>query len=169
MQIESSLVNSSDQTLKVLYNEGNPLDNLDGRILQAVHAYCFDKDELVIVYAESKKYWTPPGGGIEKGETYEEATIREIAEETNMRVLHQEFIGYQDIWEPHQTVRQTRSMCIVEPIGDFVSDPDGEVTEIKLINPKDYRQYFDWGVIGERIMKQALEMKESYVKDKGLG
>lgn len=159
MQIESSLVNRSNQTLKVLYNEGNPLENLNGKILQAIHAYCFYKDKLVIVYAESKKYWTPPGGGIEKGETYEEAVIREVAEETNMKVLHQELIGYQDIWEPYQTVRQTRSMCIVEPIGDFVSDPDGEITKIKLIDPKDYKQYFDWGAIGERIMKQALKMR----------
>ena len=162
MQIESSLVNRSNQILKVLYNEGNPLENLDGKILQAVHGYCFYGDKLVIVYAESKKYWTPPGGEIEKGETYEEATIREVAEETNMKVLRQELIGYQDIWEPNQTVRQTRSMCIVEPIGDFVSDPDGEVTKIKLIDPKDYKQYFDWGPVGERIMEQALKMRKNY-------
>lgn len=166
MQIESSLINHSNQTLKVLYNEGNPLENLNGKILQAIHAYCFYGDKFVIVYAESKKYWTPPGGAIEKGETYEEATIREVVEETNMKVLHQKLIGYQDIWEPNQTVRQTRSMCIVEPIGNFVSDPDGEVTEIKLINPKDYKQYFDWGVIGERIMEKALEMKEEYERVK---
>ena len=29
---------------------------------------------------------------------------------------------------------------------------------IKLIDPKDYKQYFDWGAVGERVMARALEM-----------
>jgi hypothetical protein len=55
-------------------------------------------------------------------------------------------------------------MFIVEPIGEFKSDPDGDVTEIKLINPSDYKEYFDWGVIGDRIMEQALEIKKTIAK-----
>ena len=50
--------------------------------------------KMVVVYSEDKGYWAPPGGGIEKGETVEEAVIREVREETNMKVLHQELIGY---------------------------------------------------------------------------
>ncbi len=48
----------------------------------------------------------------------------------------------------------------MEPSGDFKEDPDGEITEIKLINPKDYKQYFDWGEIGDHLIKRALEIKE---------
>src|SRR3990167_10027076 len=111
---------------------------------------------LDYVYYEKKKYWTPPGGGIEKGETYVEALIREVKEETNMKVLHQELIGFIDVYETDRTIRQTRSFCVVEPYGDFVSDPDdGEITEIKLIDPKDYKKYFDWGAIGDRIVERA--------------
>jgi hypothetical protein len=84
--------------------------------------------------------------------------VREVAEETNMKVLSQELIGYQDIYEPSRTVGQTRSFCIVEPYGDFVSDPDGEIQEIILINPEDYKQYFDWGHIGDHIMKKVIEL-----------
>ena len=50
--------------------------------------------------------------------------------------------------------------CIVEPYGDFVADPDGDITEIKLIDPWDYKKYFDWGIIGEHIMKRAMDMKK---------
>lgn len=160
MEIKSTLINRSGQVLDYIYYEGiDPIKNLGDKILQGVHAFCFYGDKMVIVYSESKKYWTPPGGGIEKGETYEEAVIREVMEETNMKVVHQELIGFIDIQESNKTIRQTRSFCIVEPIGDFEKDPDGEVTEIKLINPKEYKQYFDWGVIGDRIMKRALELK----------
>lgn len=162
MRIQSTLTNQSGQTLDVFYHEGNPLENLGGKILQAVGAFSFHNGKLVLVYNPKRKSWTPPGGGIEPGETFEEAVIREVKEESNMNVLHQEFIGYQDIHEPDRIVRQTRSFCIVEPFGDFISDPDGDITEIKLIDPKDYKQHFDWGVVGERIMTRALEMHAAH-------
>lgn len=159
MEIKSTLINRSGQTLEVLYKEEDPLKDLDGKILQGVHAFCFLGDKLVVVFADSKKYWTPPGGGIEPGETFEETVVREVKEETNMKVLKQQLIGYQDIYEPDRVIRQTRSVCIVEPIGEFIADSDEEITEIKLIDPKDYKQYFDWGVVGDRLMEQALSLK----------
>ena len=163
MEIKSQLTNSSGQKLDIIYYEGlDPNDNLEGKMLTGVHAFCFCDGKIVVVYAENKKYWTPPGGAIEPGETYEEAVIREIKEETNMKVLHQELIGFQDIYEPNRTIRQTRSFCVVEPYGDFVTDPDGDITEIKLIDLKDYKQYFDWKEIGDRILDRALEMLKKY-------
>lgn len=158
-EIRSTFVNRSNQELNIVYFEGDPLKDLDGKILQAVHSFCFCGGKLVIVYSAEKGYWAPPGGGIEPGETFEEAAVREVKEETNMKVLSQKFIGYQDIHAPDRIVRQTRSVCIVEPYGPFVSDPDGDVTEIKLIDPKDYKQYFDWGEIGDRLMERALQIK----------
>lgn len=146
--------------LGVHYKEDNPLENLEGKTLQAVHALCFSGDKLVIVYSEEKGYWSYPGGMIDPGETYEEAVVREVREETNMKVIHQELIGYHDVYEPNGVVRQTRSFCVVEPIGDFVSDPDGDVTEIKLIDPIDIKKYFNWGVVGDRLMTRALELKK---------
>ena len=130
MEMKSTLTNRSGQVLDYSYFEGlDPNQNLENKILQAVHGLCFFKNKLVVVYAEGKGYWTFPGGGIEPGETYEEATIREVKEESNMKVLHQELIGFQDIYEPDRTIRQTRSFCIVEPYGDFVSDPEVRRTE----------------------------------------
>ena len=165
MEIKSTLTNQSGQELDVIYYEDkDPNQDLEGKILQGVHGFCFDKDKMVLVYAENKGYWTLPGGGIEHGETWEDATIREIREESNMKVLHQELIGFQDIYEPERTVRQTRSFCIVEPYGDFISDPDGDITEIKLIDPKDFKQYIDWLKIGDRLMERALEMLGKYTK-----
>jgi len=161
MEIKSTLTNRSGQVLIIVYIEGGPLVDLGDKILQGVHAFCFYKNKMVLVH-HSKSDWMPPGGGIEPGESYEEAVVREVREETNMKVLRQELIGYQDIYEPERVIRQTRSFCLVEPYGDFASDPDGEVTEIKLIDPKDYKQYFDWGEIGERIMKRALTMMDNY-------
>lgn len=163
MEIKTQFKNKTGQVLNVVYEEGkNPLDDLEEKILQAVHAYCFCGDKFVIVFHNLNKYWMPPGGGIEPSETYGEAVVREVREETNMKVVHQELIGFQDIYEPDRIVRQTRSFCIVEPYGNFISDPDGDITEIKLIDPKDYKNYFDWGEVGERVMQRAVELKQNF-------
>jgi len=158
IEIESTLTNHSGQVLKIVYSEGDPLVDIYGKTLQGVHAFCFYGDKLVLV-KHPKSGWMPPGGGIEEVETYEEAVTREVKEETNMKVVFQKLIGYQDIYEPERIVRQTRSFCVVEPHGDFISDPDGEIIEIKLINPEEYKNYFDWGEIGERIIERSLELK----------
>ena len=159
MEIESTLNSSNGDIYRVIYNEDSPLKNLSGKSLNTVHAFCFFRDKLVIVYSLKKGHWAPPGGGIEKGETIEQAVAREAEEETNMRVLRQEIIGYQDVYEPSSIVRQSLSFCIVEPCGYFIADPDGDITEIKLIDPLEYKRYFDWGPIGKRLMAKALEMK----------
>src|SRR3989344_6115787 len=62
MEIKSTLTNRSGQRLKVIYREDNPLQNLEGKVLSTVHAFCFCDGKLVIVYSPEKKYWTPPGG-----------------------------------------------------------------------------------------------------------
>lgn len=56
MEIKSTLTNKLGQTLRVIYEEADPLLDLDGKVLQGVHAYCFYKDKLVLVYAEKKGY-----------------------------------------------------------------------------------------------------------------
>lgn len=160
MEITSSLINHEGKELKVVYRDIDSIQELEDRSVKGVHAYCFSKDMLIVVYAAAKEYWAPPGGGVEKGETPEQAIIREVLEETNMKVLKHAFLGYQDIYESGGVVTQTRSVCLVEPYGDFISDPDGDITEMQLINPREYKTYFNWGVIGERLMERALTLKK---------
>jgi ADP-ribose pyrophosphatase YjhB (NUDIX family) len=164
MEIKSTLKSRLSGIVPVVYRDIESIKELGDRAIHGVHAYCFCGDELVIVYSDMKGYWTPPGGGVEPGESVEDALVREVLEETNMRVLKQRIVGYQEISEPHRLTVQTRSVCIVEPIGPFVADgatdDDGEgVTEIKLIDPKDIKQYFDWGEVGEHVLARALEFK----------
>ncbi len=158
MKLKSTLTNRSGKILSVIYSEKDPLIGLEGKILQGVHAFCFWGNHMVLVH-HPKSGWMPPGGGIERNENYIEATLREVKEETNMKVTYLKTIGFQDTYEPGKVVRQVRNFCLVEPCGDFTSDPDGEIMEIKLIRPEDYKQYFDWGEIGDRIMTQALKYK----------
>lgn len=160
MNIKSTLTNRFGKILNVEYRDVNDESELKNKEIAAVHAYCFCGDKLVIVYSDAKGYWTPPGGSVEIGESPYDAIRREIKEETNMKVLNQRILGYQDISEPQAIVSQARYVCIVEPYGDFVSDLDGDVTEIKLIKPEDVLKYFSWGEIGDHILKLAIEAKK---------
>lgn len=161
MEIKLNRTDRSGNPVEVIYRDIESESEIEGKKISAVHAICFYGDKIVIVYSGKKARWTPPGGGVDGDETALEATIREVKEESNMKVLKHQFIGYQDIYHADGTmVTQTRSVCIVEPYGEFTGDTaeDGEITEIKLIDPKDYKQYFDWDKTGERIMQRAQEL-----------
>jgi ADP-ribose pyrophosphatase YjhB (NUDIX family) len=160
MEIKSTLTNRSGQVLDVIYRDVESEFDFEDKKISGVHAFCFYGDNLVVVYSDKKGYWTPPGGRVEVGESVRDTVTREIKEETNMKVLKQRFIGYQDISDPAGVISQARSVCIVEPYGPFAQDPDGgEITKIELIDPKEYKKYFDWGEIGEHLMKRALQVK----------
>lgn len=80
-----------------------------------------------------------------------------------MRVLEYKLIGYQkctNLSKPDKPDEyQLRYFARVEPIGPFTPDcdPDGDVTELLEIDPSDYKKYFDWGEIGDVIMRRALK------------
>lgn len=154
MTIKQNLNWNDGKIYKLVWHDCDSFDEIKGKNLQQSYGVCFYNSKLVITRGFGG--WNLVGGHIEKGESPEEALVREAVEESNMRVLKQIPIGYQTVTSPDGTVDyQLRSFCIVEPIGKFVSDPAGSVTEIKLIDPKDYKNYFNWGKIGDRIMERA--------------
>jgi 8-oxo-dGTP pyrophosphatase MutT (NUDIX family) len=56
----------------------------DGRVL-LLHAVLPEED-----------WWELPGGGVEPGETHEQAAIRELREETGLELEHPEHLGSVD-------------------------------------------------------------------------
>ena len=157
-EIKSMMKTRQMGTIPYTYHDLDSTEEIKHLKVDGVHAYCFCDGKLVIVYDPSKKSWTPAGGGVDGDETVEEAVIREVQEEANMKILSQKIIGYHEVFEPTKITIQTRSVCIVEPYGPFVSDPAGDISEIKLIDPADYKQYFDWGEIGDYVLQRALEL-----------
>ncbi len=143
------------------YEDTDSFADLESDKCRQAYGVCFCENQLVIGYGGKKADWGLIGGTIEVGETFEQTLKREIQEESNMEVLKALPIGYQKVIDTRDDsyIYQLRYACLVKPLGPFVSDPAGSVTEIKLINPSEYKQYFDWGKIGERIIERALELK----------
>ena len=158
MYIESTIKTQALGVISVVYEDAETIQDLGVRTIKGVHAYCFYGRKLVLVWAKDKHYWTLPGGGVEDGESIEQAVIREVKEKSNMKILKQMLLGVQDAFEGRNIVSHTRSLCFVEPLGPFISDPDGDITQIKLIDPSDLKQYVDWGEIGDYLLERALKI-----------
>ncbi len=145
------------------YHDADNFDELDSTLVRQAYGVLFVGDAIVIGFGGNKKAWGLIGGTIEEGETYVETLRREIQEESNMEVTSEHPIGYQKVTDTRDGSHffQLRYVCKGKPYGPFTLDPAGGVTEIKLIDPATYKQYFEWGKIGERIIERALELKVS--------
>jgi len=142
------------------YHDADSFDELTSEKVTQVYGLCFTDGKLVIGFGGSNQGWGLIGGTIEEGESYRQTLDREVQEESNMRVLEARPVGYQKLTAADgKTIYQLRYWCQVEPYGPFVADPAGSVTEIKLIDPYEYKQYFDWGKIGDRLVERAIDFE----------
>lgn len=145
---------------KFRYYELANYSNLDLAKIKQIYGVCFCKDKMVIVLNSKEGTWGLVGGKPEEGESIQQALQREVQEESNMQVLRWRPIGVQEVTDPDENIYyQLRVVCKVQPFGDFTLDPAGTITEVKLIDPKDYKDYFDWGEIGEKIVQRAVQLK----------
>jgi 8-oxo-dGTP diphosphatase len=62
-----------------------------GKVRVRVNGLIFNEDSILLVNIQSptnpEAFWMPPGGGVELGETLEQALNREILEETGLQVV----------------------------------------------------------------------------------
>lgn len=148
------------------YFETDSFAHLPHHECSQILGVAFHGDKIIIVNnIEQHGKYSLIGGGVDGGEDPESSLEREIKEESNMKVLHFEPIGYQKVTDTNgvkKTFYELRYLCIVEPYGPFVSDPAGDVTEVLEVDPKDYKKYFDWGEKSDLIINSALKLKEIY-------
>ncbi len=59
----------------------------------AVYAVIMQDDEVLLAHRRDIDWWNLPGGGMETGETVEEAMCREVREETGLEVEVEGLVG----------------------------------------------------------------------------
>ncbi len=59
----------------------------------AVNALIFHKGRILLAHRRDIDWWNLPGGGMESGETVEEAVRREVLEETGLEVEAEYLVG----------------------------------------------------------------------------
>lgn len=144
----------------LIYEDKDDFNDLPYEKCTQVYGVCFCDGKVVLGFSRKMQKWSLLGGNIEPNEKVEDTLKREVQEESNMKVLKCWPIGYQKLADDSKY--QLRYACLVEPFGPFVTDPDASdghgVDRITLIDPKDFKKYIDWGKIGNRLIKRAIEL-----------
>lgn len=144
------------------YEDCDDFSKLPAEKIQAVCAFCFCGNKFVLV--KNGKFWEPVAGHIEKGESPEEALIREIKEESNMKVLKYFPLGY--LYVAEADFYQVQYLCLVEPYGPFVEDPDGGVTEVKLVDFAEVSKILEPADTSHATLKRCEEVFKEIKIDK---
>jgi 8-oxo-dGTP diphosphatase len=91
---------------------------------------------VLVVHRPKYDDWSFPKGKLEDGETWEEAALREVEEETGLRCLLGEEAGrtHYDVAAGPKEVRYYRMTCDREP------QAQNEVDDVRWVTPADARE-----------------------------
>ncbi|MGB8739468.1 MAG: NUDIX hydrolase [Xanthobacteraceae bacterium] len=105
----------------------------------AVSAAIFRDGKVLIVRrgrAPAKGIYTLPGGGVELGETLEQAVIREVREETSLDIEPVELVGFRQAIARDAAGRVERHFVILPFAARYIS---GEVSLNEELSEADWR------------------------------
>ena len=97
-----------------------------------VYALVFDGEYVLLAHRRDIDWWNLPGGGMEAGETVDEAIIREVREETGLKVRVEQLVGVYSKPQKQEVVLTFR--CAV--IGGTLCETD-ESRECRYFAPSD--------------------------------
>lgn len=112
----------------------------------AVGAIVFKNDRVLLVrrgQPPSEGLWAIPGGSVELGETLQEATEREIFEESGLTIKAKEPVFTFDFVEQDDTGRIRYHYVIVDLLADYVAGeprPGDDVTEARWVSSQEMKR-----------------------------
>ena len=90
-----------------------------------------DDGRVAIVYRPKYDDWTFPKGKLERGETEEEAALREVEEETGLQCELGTELGFASYRDPKNRPKTVRYWQMSVRSGEFI--PNNEVSDLKWL------------------------------------
>jgi ADP-ribose pyrophosphatase YjhB (NUDIX family) len=126
------------------------------------YGICFTNIGEIVLVRVDDGYWNLPGGGVESGQSLEDALVREVGEEACARVIRCRFLGCQRIDDPEhpdgpQRYYQSRFWARVE-LEPWVER--FEVRERRLVAPEEFLATLAWGraTTAQIILEEGLRL-----------
>lgn len=144
--------------IQYLWHEANDFHGLHP--IMQVSGVCFDALGRILLLRQTNepgKRWNIPGGHPETDETPEQTLLREVYEETTVRIGKNAMIGYQEVVEEQRPIiYQLRFAAMIERIDPPQIDPaKGTIHERLFVDPSavmnfiTYPQYKDMFVVAQ--------------------
>jgi 8-oxo-dGTP diphosphatase len=92
-----------------------------------------DAGEIAVVYRPKYEDWTLPKGKLEEGETFEQAAVREVSEETGLVCELGDELGSVNYTDRHGRPKIVRYWRMTVCEGEFT--PNNEVSELRWLSP----------------------------------
>ncbi len=103
-----------------------------------------------------KKYWLVPGGGVDWGESLEEALIREYKEETNLDIEVKDFLFFSEAISPDKNKHVINLYFLVKIKNDSETMKIGNETnlsDLKYVSKEEIQNIKLYPNIKEQLMK----------------
>ncbi|PJA41386.1 hypothetical protein CO178_00285 [candidate division WWE3 bacterium CG_4_9_14_3_um_filter_34_6] len=146
-----SATNSRDTRIVTFKWHTNELLDVSEFKPTQIYGFCKTKDNLVcLVRDKNEERFTLLGGGIDDGETPEQALVREFREEAqfepkNIKLLGSVEVIVEEEGKPTEKTQQVRYICEFDKLDEFIPEKDGwEVVERIWVYYKDLPKYLKW-------------------------
>lgn len=122
--------------------------------------FSLDKSQVLLIERRDVPVWVLPGGGIEEGESSEEALIREMQEETGLRVEVKRLVG---TYHPINRLAKTTHLyeCVWKEGEPCLSNETRNVAffplaKLPALIPPPYREWITDGLTQEEVVEKSL-------------
>ena len=98
------------------------------------------RPEFAVIYRPKYDDWTLPKGKLDPGETFEEAALREVEEETGLRCTLGRRLTDTHYRDRHDRPKLVQWWAMEAEPGSGEFKPNNEVSELEWLSPDDARR-----------------------------